>query len=121
MPGQPAGVELSARGQDAKRDRQVEAARVLGQVGRRQVDRDALVAREFEAGILDRRAHPLARFLDLGVGQPDQREAGQAVGQMHLDLHRSRLQPQQGAALHQSKTHLAFLPVFASLPVRQDP
>ena len=33
------------------------------------------------------RADPFARFLDLGVGQPDQREAGQAIGQMHLHRH----------------------------------
>ena len=38
-----------------------------------------------EAALLQRRAHPLARFLDLGVGQAHQREARQAVGQMHFD------------------------------------
>ena len=40
----------------------------------------------------ERRAHPFARLLHLGVGQPDQREAGQSVGQMHLDGDRRRLQ-----------------------------
>jgi hypothetical protein len=42
------GVDLAAGRQDAQRDRQVEAARILGQVGRRQVDGDALVVRELQ-------------------------------------------------------------------------
>jgi hypothetical protein len=38
--------------------------------------------RELEAAVEECRANALARLLDLGVGEPDQREAGQAVGQM---------------------------------------
>ncbi len=85
---EPREVELAGGGQDAERDRQVEAPRLLRQVGRREADGDALVVRELEAAGLQRRAHPFARFLDLGVGQADEREARQAVGQMHLDRHR---------------------------------
>ena len=44
-----------------------------------------LLCGKLQAAVLQRRAHALARFLDFGVGQADQREAGQAVGQMHLD------------------------------------
>ena len=49
----PRAVELPRRRQDAQRDGQVEAARV-GQDGRREVDRDALVAGEFQACVGDR-------------------------------------------------------------------
>jgi len=100
MAAQPAGVHLAAGGQDADRDRQVETAGVLGQVGRRQVDGDFLVVREFQAGVEDGRAHALPGFLDLDVCEPHQGEAGQTVGQMHLDSNCRRLQPQQGPALH---------------------
>jgi hypothetical protein len=54
MAGQLARVDLPAGGQDAQRDRQVEAARILGQVGRRQVDGDALVVRELQPRVLQR-------------------------------------------------------------------
>ena len=102
---EPRGVDLPGGGEDAERDRQVEAARFLRQVGRRQADRDALVVRELEAAGLQRRAHALARFLDLGVGQADQREARQAVGEMHLDRHRGRLEAAQGAAVDDGEGH----------------
>jgi hypothetical protein len=97
---QLAGVDLAAGRQDAQRDRQVEAAGVLGKVGRREVDGDSFVGREVQPGVLDGGAHAFAGLLDLGFGQPDQRETGQAVGQMHLDADGPRLQPQQGAAVH---------------------
>ena len=42
--------------------------------------------------------------------RPDQREAGQAVGQMHLDRDRGRLQAHQRAALHQRQAHRRFPP-----------
>ncbi|MDT4855593.1 hypothetical protein FQZ97_899540 [compost metagenome] len=108
---QPRGVDLAAGGQDAQRDRQVEAPRVLGQVGRRQVHRDALVGRELQPGVGDGRAHAFAGFLHLGVGQAHQREAGQAVGQVDFDLHGPRVQAEQGAAAHQRQTHRNSLPV----------
>jgi hypothetical protein len=105
--GEPAGFDLAAGRQYAEGDREVEAARILRQVGRRQVDRDALVGREVEAGVLDRAADPLARLLDLDVGQSDQRETRQSVRQMHLDRDFGRFEAQQGAALHQTQTHVA--------------
>ena len=60
---------------------------VGGQVGRCEADRHALVVREFEPARLQGGADPLARLLDFGVGQTDQREARQAVGEMHFDRH----------------------------------
>ena len=110
--GQPRTVDLPAGGQDAERNRQVEATRVLGQVGRRQVDGDALVVRKVQPAVLQRAAHALARFLDLDIGQPDQGEAGQAIGQMHLDRDGGRRQPQQGTALHQAQAHGVPVPVL---------
>jgi hypothetical protein len=75
------------------------------QVGRREVDRDALVGRELQPAVLQRRAHPLAGFLDFGVGQADRREAGQAVGQVHLDRDLGGLQGVQRPAADDGKRH----------------
>ena len=116
--GQPAGIDLSAGGQDAQRDGQVEAARVLGQVGRREVDRDALVVRELQPAVLQRRAHPLARFLHFHVGQPDQREAGQAVGQMHLDRDGRSLQARPGRGFAPKTSSLTNSSPFRCMSAR---
>ena len=102
-------VDLSVGGQDAQRDRQVEAPRILRQLGRRQVDGDALVGREGQAALQQRRAHALTRFLDLRVGQANEREAGQAVGQMHFHLHRWRGHAIQSAAHHHGQSHVTPL------------
>ena len=44
-------------------------------------------------------------FGHLDIGQAHQREAGQPVGQVYFHRNGGRVQAQQGAALHQSKTH----------------
>ena len=98
--GQLARIDLAAGGQNAERDRQVEAARILGQVGRRQIYGDSFVAGKFQPGVLNRRAHPLTRLFDFGIGQPHQGKARQAVGQMHLDADRARFQAEQSPAMH---------------------
>ena len=105
MASQLRGIDLAAGGQDAQCNGQIEAPGILGKVGRCQVHGDALVVRELQPGVLQGRAHPLARFLDLHIGQAHQREAGQAVGQVHLDRDRGGLKSKQGAALHQRKAH----------------
>jgi hypothetical protein len=104
--GQRRRIELPAGRQDAQRDRQVEAARFLRQVGRRQVDGDAFVARELQPAVLQRGAHPFARFLHFGVGQPDQRDARQAVGQMHFDGDFRRIKRVKRAAVDDGKRHV---------------
>ena len=109
-------IDLTARRQDAHRNRQIEAPRVLGQVGWRQVDRDPLVVRKLQARVLQRRAHPLAGFLDLHVGQSDQREAGQSIGQMHLDGDTGGVQAEERATLHQRQTHFAPYPQNSAVP-----
>ena len=78
-------IDLTARREDTQRDRQIEAAGFLRQIGRRQIDRDALVVWKLQAAVQQRCAHPLARFLHFGIGQPDQREVRQAVREVHLD------------------------------------
>ena len=115
----PRGVDHAGGGQDADGDGQVETAGFLGQVGRRQVDRDALVVREAEAAVLQRGAHAFTRLLDLGVGQPHQREAGQAVGQLHFHVHRQRGHAVQRAAHDNRQAHL-FPPGTDPMPVRLD-
>ncbi|MCY1370509.1 hypothetical protein D9M69_576020 [compost metagenome] len=99
--GQARGADLAAGGQDAQRDRQVKTARVLGQVGRGEVDGDALGRGELQPRVGDGRAHPFARFLHLGIGQAHQREAGQAIGQMDFHADRTGFQAQQCTAVHQ--------------------
>ena len=81
---QCATVDLARRRQDAQRDRQIETATLLRQIGRRQIDRDAPLGK-IEAAGLQRGTHPVAGLAHLGVGQADQRERRQTVGQMGFD------------------------------------
>jgi len=99
------GVPDLPRGdQDAQGDRQIEATRLLGQVRWREIDRDPAL-REFVAAILDRRADTVACFLDLGVGQTDQRECRQAAGEMHLDGDLGGFHAGQGPAFEDGERH----------------
>ena len=78
------GANLPRSDQDTQRDGQIETARFLGQIGRRKVDGDAAL-RKLEAAVLDRRAHALAGFLDLGIRQSHQSKGRQTGGEMNLD------------------------------------
>ncbi len=117
--GQGRRRDLPAGGEDAEGDRQVEAPGLLGQVGRRQVDGDAL-AGKLEAGIDDGGAHAVTRLLDLGIGQADQRKAGQAAGQMGLDDDRRRVQAIQSATVGDGQRHAAGLLARAGFFQRVD-
>ena len=55
---------------------------------------------------LYRGADTLARLLDLGVGETDQREARQPVGQLHLDLDLGCVEPVERAAAHHGQRHV---------------
>ena len=79
---------LGVRGEDTERDREVIAAAVLGQVGRRQVDRQAPGRGKAKAGIGDGPVHAIAALAHRGFGQTDDREARHAVGEIDLDHHR---------------------------------
>ena len=59
--------QLTVGGENAERDRQVEASRLLGQVGRRKIDRHPARGK-FELRVLQRRADAVARLADLGLG-----------------------------------------------------
>jgi len=57
---------------------------------------------------LQRGTDALARFLDLGVGEADQGEARQAVGEVDLDRHGRRLEAAQGTAVNEGQAHGEF-------------
>jgi hypothetical protein len=95
---------LSAGGEDAERDGQVEASGFLRQVGRRQVHRH-LPRGKLELRVLQRSTHAVARFAHLRLGQADQVHARQPVGQMHLDRHHRRIHPRKRAAVHHRNRH----------------
>jgi hypothetical protein len=78
MVGQRRTRNLTGGGENAERDRQIEAPRFLGQLGWREVDGNAL-AGKIEARVLQCRTYPIACLLDLRIGQPDQGEARQAA------------------------------------------
>ena len=56
--------------------------------------------RERQAAVLQRCADSFTRFLDFGVGQPDQGERRQAIGQMDLNRDRRRSQAIQRTAVN---------------------
>ena len=80
---------------DAERDRQVVVAALLGQVGRREVDGDAL-RRQGQPRGGQRRADPLAGFGDRLVAEADDVEHHGAVGDLNLDVDRASLDPLEG-------------------------
>ena len=83
--------ELLRRGEQRERDRQVEAGALLAQLGRREIDRDP-TRREVELRRGDPRPDTLTGFLASTVGQPDDREARQAVANVRLDVDPTRLE-----------------------------
>ena len=75
------------RCQKAKRDRQVVVAAFLGEVGRREVDGDAL-RRQGKAERAEGGAHTLAAFAHRLVGQADHGKG--EIARRHQDLHIDR-------------------------------
>ena len=96
--------QLAGGCQDAQRNGQVEAARFLGQVRRRQIGRDA-PRRHLEAAVLQRGADAVARFLHFRIRQADDRKRGQAIGKVDFDTYLGRLHASQGAAFQDGQTH----------------
>jgi hypothetical protein len=105
MTGQLGGRDLARGSEDAEGDRQIEAAGFLRQIGRSEVDRDAL-AGKFEARVLQRRPHPITRFLDFGIGQPDHGHAWQTTRQMHLDRNFRGGKSIEAATMDNGERHL---------------
>ena len=91
--------ELGARAQDAKCDREVEARPLLSSLGRCEVHGHA-AQRELVARVPDGRAHSLPGLLHGGVGETNDDERGQAVGDVDLDRDERRLESPEGARRH---------------------
>ncbi len=90
------GIGHPHRREQRERDRQVVVAALLGQVGRRQVDRDDL-RRQREAHRGERRVHPLAALVDRLVGQADDVELAAGPGAIwHCTSTGARIEPQVG-------------------------
>jgi hypothetical protein len=81
--------------QDAQRYRQIQGGTALAHVGRRKVDRDPSW-RVLVAAVPDGAPDPLASLLQGRVCQPDDGEAGQARGHVHLDSNRASVQSLEG-------------------------
>ena len=88
-------LDLFRTQQDPDRHRQVERGTGLAQVRRREVDRDP-ARRMDEARVPERTADALARFLERGIGQPDDREAGQAGCDIDLDADQPAVEAVEG-------------------------
>jgi putative endonuclease len=81
-------LELPGRHEQGDRDRQVQPRAGLAQARWGKVGDDASQG-EVEAAVGERRAHPLTRLPDRGVGQADHREGRQATVDVDLDSHGS--------------------------------
>ena len=90
--------DLARGGENAQGDGQVEAAALLGQVGRCQVHGDASVGKG-KVRIEDGAAHPVLAFADRGFRQADDVKGRQAVGEVGLDLDQRRFHAGRSAAV----------------------
>jgi hypothetical protein len=81
--------------QDAQGHRQIQGGAALAHVRRRQVDRDP-PWRVLVAAVPYGAPDPLASLLQRRVCQPDDGEAGQARGYVHLDPNRTSVQTLEG-------------------------
>ena len=100
-------LDLPGGDQDAQRNGQVEAARLLGQVGRRQVYGDTPL-RKIEATVLDCGTDPVTRFLYLGIGQANQGERWQSCREMNLNRDFGSLKACQCPRAQNGERHRAF-------------
>ncbi len=96
---------LPACRQQPEGDGQIKAAAILGQIGGRQADGDALAARELQLRVQQRAAHPVLAFTDRRFRQADQGQAGHTVGKMDFDLDGRRVDTQTRAAVDGGQGH----------------
>ena len=101
---QPRLRHLPARGENADGDRQGESTRLLRQVGGREAHRH-LARRKLELRVLQRCAHPIARFAHLGVREPNDMHARQPACEMHFDANAGRGHARQRAAVNDRDRH----------------
>jgi len=100
--------QLSARRENAERDWQVEAARVLRQFRRREIHGDAS-RRKFEVPVVERCPHAIACFAHFGVGQADDVKRRQSRPQVNFDRHFGRVDAYKRAARHGRDSHDSHL------------
>ena len=107
---QPLARDLAGGGQDRQSDREVEAGTLFPKLGGREVDRDPLANRPFELGGGDSASHAVLRLLAGAVGEADDRETGDAVVEVRLDLDAAGVEADErmgdGAREHSSQTRL---------------
>jgi len=92
-------LQLPARAEDPKGDRELEPGSFLAALGRREIHRDP-AERELKAGVPDGRTYALPRFLHRGVGKTDDDQGRQTVRDVDLDGHESRLETPERARGH---------------------
>ena len=93
--GEALGWHLQRGRQHRERDREVEPGALLAQTRGREVDRDPL-QRPLELRRADAAPNPVLRLGAGAVGEPDDREAGQAAVDVSLDLDPPRLEADEG-------------------------
>ncbi len=93
----PAQRELVRGHEDADRDGQVVRRALFLQVRRREVHRHAS-RRKLEAGVANCAPHPLPRLENGAAGKTDDRETGQAEGDIDLDRHEGAVHAKDGRA-----------------------
>jgi hypothetical protein len=91
-------VELSAGGEHATGEREIEPGAALLQVRRSQARGDA-TAGETVAGVQDRRADAFASAAHPGLSEPHDREAREPLAQIDLDLDVARRNAVDGKAV----------------------
>ena len=104
--GEALGWDLPCRGEDRQRDRKVEPGSLLAQCRRRKIDGDPSVQRPFERSGDHPAPHAMLRLLASPVGEPDDREPWDAQLEVRLDLHLSRLEPDESVG-HRTCEHPA--------------
>jgi hypothetical protein len=98
----PVALHLSRARQNSDRDGEVEGAPLLAHVGRGEVHGDPLGG-HLEAGVLQRRDHPLLAFLDGAHGEADRGKGGKSAGHVRLDGDQIRIDAENGARKYASK------------------
>src|SRR5581483_1842767 len=94
-PLERAARNLSRRRENRERDRQVEARALLAKLGGGEIDGDAGRG-ELELRCGDPTPDALPRLLAGAVGEPDDREAGDAFADVRLDVDAPRLEADEG-------------------------
>jgi len=95
---EPVGGNLRGGRENTERNRQIEAAAFLGQVRGREIDGDAADGK-FETAVEQGGAHPVLALFHFDLGQTDDGEIRQPVGEMNLYGDRRRFHADQRPAI----------------------